>query len=372
MKANGKEKTGGGWSWLGGDTLTTHAAIAAALGFGVTALWALTDRGYFWPIWVWFGLGVLLSLHWLLARTARRSADVLALPPGGWNLVEVILTFKLPLMLWSCLVIAAIWVLTGPGDLWPRWPWFALLFTAGLEVYALGVLRRRREAGREQELTERVGELTRTRRGALEVQAEELRRVERDLHDGAQSRLVALSMKLGRAEAKLERGQSEDEEEVAALLREARAEATAAITELRDLARGIAPPILADRGLEAAVRSLATRATGPVTIEANLDRRPAAVLETAAYFVVAEAMTNAAKHAPGAALRVTLALDRERLLVEVADTGPGGADPSGSGLAGLRQRVEALDGTLAINSPPGVGTAVAASFPVGADSRRPE
>lgn len=348
--------------------LGAHAAASAALGFAVTLLWALTDRGYFWPIWVWFGLGVLLSLHWLLARTVERSSELLAEPAKGWTLVEMIVTFKLPLLLWSCLVIAAIWLLTGPGALWPRWPWLGLLFLAGVDVYLLNQLRRRRESGRERKLTERVGELTRTRRGALEAQADELRRVERDLHDGAQSRLVALSLKLGRAEAKLAMKGNDDE--VATLIREARADTNAAIAELRDLARGIAPPILADRGLEAAVRSLAARATGPVTIEADLGYRPATVIETAAYFVVAEALTNAAKHANGAALRIRLDLDADRLLVEVADNGPGGANPSGNGLAGLRQRVEALDGDLAVNSPVGMGTAVAASFPVGPDSRR--
>lgn len=366
MTADAKRSGAGGWRIADADILAAHTAIAAALGFGVTVLWALTDRGYFWPVWVWFGLGILVSLHWLIARTAGRSGDILALEPRGWNVIELVLTFKVPLLLWSCLVIAAVWLLTGPQSAWPRWPWFSLLFTAGVEVYVLARLRRQRESHREEALTERVGELARTRRGALEVQAEELRRVERDLHDGAQSRLVALSMKLGRAEAKLRAGKGEEVEDVAALLREARGEAGEAITELRDLARGIAPPVLADRGLEAAVRSLAGRAAGPVTIEAKLDGRPAAVLETAAYFVVAEAMTNIAKHAPGAATRVRLELDAETLMIEVADNGPGTADPDGSGLEGLRRRVEALDGNLVVHSPEGVGTAVAASFPLSA------
>lgn len=354
-----------GATGAGDDLLTAHATVAATLGFGVTALWMLADRGYFWPVWVWFGLGALLSLHWLLQRTARRSADLFALPEGERSRVEILLSFSVPLLVWTCILLGVIWLMTGAGSLWPRWPWFALLFLAAIEVYAMGRLRRRRESSREAELSERVGTLERTRRGALEVQAEELRRVERDLHDGAQSRLVALAMKLGRAEAKLGReADAEAAEEVARLLREAREEAGAAITELRDLARGIAPPVLADRGLEAAVRSLASRATGPVQIEADIPQRPAAVLETAAYFVVAEAMTNAAKHAPGAALRVKLELTPEQLLVEVADNGSGGANPSGSGLDGLRRRVEALDGTLAVNSPPGIGTAVAAAFPL--------
>jgi len=151
---------------------------------------------------------------------------------------------------------------------------------------------------RERELTQRVDELTRTRRGALDVQAAELRRIERDLHDGAQARLVALTMQLGRAEARLE-----DHPEAAELVREARGEASAAIAELRDLARGIAPPVLADRGLPAAVEALAARAPIHTTVDAEVERRPPPVVETAAYFVVAESLTNAAKHAGTEAAR---------------------------------------------------------------------
>ena len=147
----------------------------------------------------------------------------------------------------------------------------------------------------------RVDELTRTRRGALDVQAAELRRIERDLHDGAQARLVALSIHLGRAEEQLA-----DRPETAALVRRARHEATAAVAELRDLARGIAPPILADRGLAAAVEALGRRSATPVEVDAALEERPVPVVETAAYFVVSEALTNAAKHARGAAARVVL------------------------------------------------------------------
>ena len=203
--------------------------------------------------------------------------------------------------------------------------------------------------------------LTRTRQGALDVQAAELRRIERDLHDGAQARLVALSMNLGRAEERLA-----DQPEAAALVRAAREDASLAIAELRDLARGIAPPILADRGLKAAVEALARRSAIGVTIDADPDRRPLPVVETAAYFVVAEALTNVAKHADGAAAHVRVTLDRDDTLVlEIADEGPGGADPAGSGLTGLRSRVEALDGTLSVTSPPGGGTTVRAELPCG-------
>ena len=164
--------------------------------------------------------------------------------------------------------------------------------------------------------------LTRTRRGAVEVQAAELRRIERDLHDGAQARLVALSMQLGRAEERLEH-----DPEAAELVRNARAEASAAIGELRDLARGIAPPVLADRGLPAAVDALGKRSALPVTVDARLGRRLSPVVESAAYFVVAESLTNAAKYGRGAPARVTLMEETGRLIVEIDDDGPGGANP---------------------------------------------
>ena len=183
-------------------------------------------------------------------------------------------------------------------------------------------------------LAERVDELSRTRSGALDVQANELRRIERDLHDGAQVRLVALSMKLGRAEDRYR-----DDPDTAALLREAREDATAAIRELRELARGIAPPVLANRGLDAAVRSLAQRFGAQVIVSSKLERRPPPAVERAAYFVVAESLTNAAKHAPGARVEISLDASGRDLLVEITDFGPGGADPAGGGLTGLRQRV---------------------------------
>ena len=157
-------------------------------------------------------------------------------------------------------MLLAIYALAGGGTFWPLWAVAALALALGAHaiiVVALPSLR-----PQERELAARVDELTRTRRGALDVQAAELRRIERDLHDGAQARLVALSMQLGRAEERLE-----DQPEVAELVRSAREEASAAIGELRDLARGIAPPVLADRGLVAAVEALGERSPIPVTVE---------------------------------------------------------------------------------------------------------
>jgi signal transduction histidine kinase len=167
-------------------------------------------------------------------------------------------------------------------------------------------------------------------------------------------------MQLGRAEERLD-GQPE----IAELVRRAREEAGAAIGELRDLARGIAPPVLADRGLVAAVEALGQRAQIPVAVNASIMRRPVPVVETAAYFVVAEALTNAAKHAGGAAATVELADHGDKLVIEVRDEGPGGADATGTGLMGLRHRVAALDGTLSVSSPAGGGTTVQAELPCG-------
>ena len=216
---------------------------------------------------------------------------------------------------------------------------------------------------RGEELAERVDVLTTTRAGAVDAQAAELQRIERDLHDGAQARLVALAMSLGMAEEKLDSDPAQARE----LLAEARGEARTALTELRDLARGIHPPILADRGLEAAITSIAARSPLAVTIEADLPRRPPAAVEGATYFVVAEALANATKHSDASALLVRLALRDGTLVVEVADDGRGGADPQGSGLLGLRRRVEALDGTLSVVSPAGGGTTLRAEIPCGPD-----
>ena len=330
----------------GGAALSLHIALAALTGFVCTAIWALAGSDYFWPAWVWAGAAVTVVLHaigWHVARAPRSPRRVLE----GHALVATTIA----------LILGALWALTAGEVFWPAWPLLGLAAAVALH----GVLVALGWAGprpREEELVERVDELTRTRRGALDVQATQLRRIERDLHDGAQARLVALSMQLGRAEEKLA-----DRPDVVELVRGAREEAGAAIAELRDLARGIAPPVLADRGLAAAVEGLAQRSPLKVDVDVDVDRRPPPVVETAAYFVVAEALTNAAKHGGGAPARVWVRLNGDSLAVEVSDSGTGGADPDGSGLTGLRHRVEALDCRLAVSSPPGAGTVLRAELP---------
>jgi signal transduction histidine kinase len=331
-----------------GAVLSLHMALSALCGFVVTLIWGLTGLGYFWPMWVWFGLGVPLALHATVRHTWR------AVAPGRTRRIAM----HGALSAWAGSTLLVIWVLSGGGTFWPVWPFLGLGVVLALHALLIGLHDRLNPGPREQALVERVDELARTRRGALDVQAAELRRIERDLHDGAQARLVALTMKLGRAEEKLE-----DQPELADLVRQARSDASTAIAELRDLARGIAPPVLADRGLVAAAEALGRRAAIPVTVDSFVSRRPPPVVETAAYFVVAESLTNVAKHAGGAAAHVTLVQHDGKLLIDVTDEGPGGADPSGGGLSGLRGRVEALDGTLRIASPAGRGTRIQAELP---------
>jgi signal transduction histidine kinase len=331
-----------------GPSFELHVSFSLLAGLVVAIVWLASGAGYFWPAWVWSALALTLGLHAVGVRGWAARGDAAASLR-----VKVELCSILAVYLWI------VWALSGFHNVWPIWP--TLGMGTALAIRALVLYGDRLPWVDRRALVQRVDVLTRTRQGALDVQAAELRRIERDLHDGAQARLVALSMNLGRAEERLA-----DQPEAAALVRAAREDASLAIAELRDLARGIAPPILADRGLKAAIEALARRSAIGVTIDADPDRRPLPVVETAAYFVVAEALTNVAKYAGGATATVRVTLDGDDTLVlEIADEGPGGADPAGSGLTGLRSRVEALDGTLSVTSPAGGGTTIRADLPCG-------
>jgi signal transduction histidine kinase len=209
------------------------------------------------------------------------------------------------------------------------------------------------------QLEQRVEVLAQSRAGAVDAAAAELQRIERDLHDGAQARLVALALDLGMAEERFER----DPDGARELVEKARGEAKLAMGELRDLARGIRPGLLAERGLAEAISALAARTPLPTTVQVDLDGRLPAPVELAAYFTVAEALTNAVKHAEASAARVHLWRDGDRLRIEVRDDGRGGADARGHGLDGLTKRLAALDGTLAIASPHGGPTVLYAEVP---------
>ena len=205
-------------------------------------------------------------------------------------------------------------------------------------------------------------ELERTRAGAVVAQQDELERIERDLHDGAQARLVSLAMDLGLAREKLEA----DPAAAAALVESAHDEAKTALAELRELVRGVHPAVLTDRGLDAALSALAAGSAVPVSLDVHPGGRLQRELEAAAYFVVAESLANVGKHAEAEHVWVRVARRGETLEVEVRDNGRGGADRgAGSGVAGLARRVEAIDGTFEVVSRAGDGTIVRAEIPCG-------
>jgi signal transduction histidine kinase len=209
---------------------------------------------------------------------------------------------------------------------------------------------------------ERVQTLTDSRAAAVDLAAEDRRRIERDLHDGVQQRLVSLAMDLGRAKEKLDT----DPDRAKELVDDAHKEAKRAITEVRDLARGIHPAVLTDRGLDAALSALAARSSVPVEVRVDVAERPPASVEAAAYFVVSEALANVAKHASAIRANVTVRRNDDRLTVHVQDDGVGGASfVVGSGLAGLRDRVGALDGELHLLSPQGGPTVLMVEIPCG-------
>ena len=217
------------------------------------------------------------------------------------------------------------------------------------------------DARRARALRERVDDLRGARERIIDAADAERRRIERDLHDGAQQRMVAVALTLGVAESQL----ADDPASAAKLIAHAREEAQLAVKELRELARGIHPAILSDRGLAAALQALAARAPVPVHV-GDVPATPLrAEIEAAAYFITAEALTNVAKYAHANTASVRLSVEHAHLHVQVSDDGVGGAEPSaGTGLRGLSDRVEALDGRLMLDSPPGGGTSVTVEIPL--------
>lgn len=325
-------------------------ATVAVAGISVVQVivWATTSHGYFWPAWTMLTLGVALVLYgWVVFVLERRALlEHLGVRRGLAIHTGAAVAFGL--------FFVAVWALTSHRTFWPVWPLLVLLASVIAHIGA-EVIRSIRGGG----LAERIAVLEQTRAGAVDQQESELRRIERDLHDGAQARLVALGMSLGLAEQKF----ASDPAGAQELLADARRGAHEALEELRDLARGIHPPVLADRGLEAAIAALASRTPLHVRVNVDIDQRPAAPVESAAYFVVAEALANIGKHAKAEHVDIAVRRRRDALVVEVVDDGDGGADVSGNGLTGLARRVEALDGTLEVSSPVGGPTTVKAVMP---------
>ena len=238
--------------------------------------------------------------------------------------------------------------------------WAVLTATALLPFAFLGGLLRSHVARLDADLRARVVELRASRARLVEASDTERRRLERNLHDGAQARLVGVALLLGHARRRVDT----DPVETATLLDRAMVELKAGLGELRDLARGIHPAVLTERGLEPALHALASRAPVPVAIETHSEQRLPAPVEVAAYFVVAEALANVAKYAQATEATVAIRRANGSVTVEVTDDGIGGADAAqGSGLRGLGDRVAALDGTLSLESPPGRGTRLHVEIP---------
>jgi signal transduction histidine kinase len=215
-----------------------------------------------------------------------------------------------------------------------------------------------------QQLTEKAEHLQASRARGVDAAEAERRRIERDLHDGAQQRLVAVAMGLGRAKAKI----GADPEAAKALIDEAHSDAKLAVSELRDLARGIYPAVLGDRGLDAALSSLAAKCPVPVDVYVVIDPRPPAAVESTAYFIVGESLTNIAKHSGASEVKINAWREErpsgDQIIVEITDNGDGGASMRpGGGLAGLADRAATIDGVMTVVSPIGGPTVIRADLP---------
>lgn len=330
--------------------------------------------------------GTWRRFRWVIGDPATWR-DFSWLVPGALTGVACLLAFALPVyglqgVLFVPIVLYAttdwygygvFWPMDHPLQAWSSLPqgWFFLV--AGLAAGRWLVWLHFRFAAffltptRATELARRVRHLTATRADTVDAQAAELRRIERDLHDGAQARLAALSMSIGLAEELLVR----DPAAARRLLAEARESSGQALAELRELVRGIHPPVLAERGLDGAVRALALAVPLPVRVEGDLPGRPQAPVESAAYFAVAEALANVAKHSRADSAWIRLAYGERRLTIAVGDDGRGGADPAhGTGLAGIERRLAAFDGTMSVTSPPGGPTVVTMELPCELSSPR--
>jgi signal transduction histidine kinase len=234
-------------------------------------------------------------------------------------------------------------------------PWY----TSAIRALDIRLARTLLGPSRADELEYQVEHLTQTRAGVVDAADAERRRLERDLHDGTQQRLVSLAINLGMA-----RAQAGTAEEAKQAIAEAHEEAKAALAELRDLIRGLHPAVLEDRGLDAALSGVTARMPIPVRLDVDMPRRPAPVIEAVAYFVVSEGLANIAKHAQATEAAVFVQRSGDRLHVIVTDDGVGGADPDrGTGLAGLARRAASVDGTFDIDSPPGGPTLLTVDLP---------
>jgi signal transduction histidine kinase len=309
-----------------------YAILTLPIGLGefvlLAVLWAYSIALVTLPVWIgWMSVEDPINLPDVHGHLHAIHSSVAALPYALIGLVGLVL------VVWLTPRIARLHAMLGAALLGPT-------RAARLEVTA-----------------ERLHS---SRARGVDAAEAERRRIERDLHDGAQQRLVAVAMTLGRAKAKLD----SDPDSARVLIDEAHGDAKLAVAELRDLARGIFPAVLGDRGLDAALSALAARSPVPVDVAVDVVPRPPTAVESTAYFIVAEALTNLAKHSAATAASVSVTRDRDRVNVVVVDDGRGGAQVSpGGGLSGLADRAATIDGVLTVASPLGGPTVVTAELP---------
>jgi len=355
----------------GALTVTGYAAVQVLLAPVAVVLFVLVVVSALLVV-VWVGIPMVMALlpalRWLADAHRQMAASILGQPvpapylPDVGDVVQRVRTRAADPATWRDL-IWTLWAMTG-GFVLSLVVLTVFLAVVTLPIWWYGatpVMRIRAAVdraflspGRAERLEERVQTLAESRAVVMDHSASELRRIERDLHDGPQARLAAAALNLGLAEDLLET----DPDAARRLVAEARSTTSTALGELRDVVRGIHPPVLADRGLAGAVQALALDMAVPVQVDGDLPRLPAPV-ESAVYFVVAECLANISKHAAATSARIHLSHADGVLTGEVADDGCGGADPrGGTGLQGMAARLAAFDGTMSVSSPAGGPTVV--------------
>jgi signal transduction histidine kinase len=331
-----ESRTGYRWGIVPHWRMLSERATWGEVGYGLLRL-PVSAVAATLSVSFWSAALVLLTLPLYNAR----------LPAGGAKLGDVVLRGT-PTMA-SSAAIGLVLLLIAPQ------------LTRGFGRVDAGLSRRL--LGPPSDLAARVIELEDSRERVMDAAEAERRRIERDLHDGAQQRLVALAMDLGRAKARF----ASDPEAAAGLVDQAHAQAKEALTELRNLVRGVHPPVLTERGLDAALSGLAALCPVPVEVHVDVPVRPRASVEAVAYFVVAEALTNVAKHSRASHAKVVVEGHGfpGTLTVMISDDGIGGAKADSPGLSGLADRVSGVDGRLSVESPSGGPTIIAAELPCG-------
>ncbi|MEU4653144.1 sensor domain-containing protein [Streptomyces sp. NPDC023723] len=336
----------GAFGWMGAvlKSGTSWRSLLYAL---LHLPWAVLSFGVAVAVWTW-GWAMLTYPLWFWVFPMYAGQDGLQLYGDETHRIYLDNPFEITVTA----LVGLLFTLAAP--------WIVRALTLVDRVMVHGLLGPSR-------LATRVVELESDRGVVVDTAAADLRRIERDLHDGAQARLVTLAMDLGLAKEKLR----EDPREAARMVDEAHGEVKTALQELRDLARGIHPAVLTDRGLDAALSSVASRCTVPVRVEVDLAERPAPAIEGIAYFTVSELLQNVSKHARATSAAVEVWRVENRLMLQVMDNGVGGAGASsGSGLAGLAERLDAVDGILVVDSPAGGPTRVTAELPWRSDRLR--